>query len=35
MIACSALTELPELAGEAWWDWPAGFRDRDEDALAK
>lgn len=31
----SVLTEQPELAGEAWWDWPADVRDRDPDTLAK
>ena len=34
-LCCSALTELPELVGEAWWDWPAGYRDRDPETLAK
>jgi 4-alpha-glucanotransferase len=32
---CSVLTELPELVGKAWWDWPAALRDRDPDAMAK
>ncbi|KAL4434072.1 hypothetical protein ABPG75_000513 [Micractinium tetrahymenae] len=31
----SVLTEQPELAGKAWWDWPAAFRDRDPDTMAK
>lgn len=24
----SVLTEIPELVGVAWWDWPAEYRDR-------
>jgi hypothetical protein len=31
----SVLTELPGLAGEAWWDWPADVRDRQPEALEK
>lgn len=31
----SVLTEQPDLEGEAWWDWPAAFRDRDPDTMAK
>lgn len=30
----SILTTLPGLAGEAWWDWPSEFRDRDPATLA-
>lgn len=29
----SALTEVPGLAGLAWWDWPEGVRDRHPAAL--
>ena len=29
----SVLTELPELEGLLWWDWPAALRDRDAAAV--
>lgn len=29
-----AIDTVPELVGRYWWDWPAEYRDRHEDALA-
>lgn len=31
----SVLTEIPELEGLPWWDWPAPLRDADPDTMAK